>query len=752
MTPRRFVFNPPAAALFSDDASTRYLAANEPSLLLEELPDPESTHRRHGAQLSAMGSLALPADPAARGALFGDDLSMACRAYRLRRLWVDEAYEGEGQAEAAPVGNAPPRALAAGELAAARMGALLDQAGDQGEVLYLFSPIVALEWLPSQARLRRLQWAFRRASDYLYDVSNGAMAFGQVIFADAEWMRCADFQILASNRYLPRSWVGGLYEPHKYTPIRLGRGLWMRDRRMVIDWDEPEGYRAIVHEWAHYALGMKDEYMRGRAVYADAQGLLVEQPTGGAALRVVLPERRVKSDSIMASPQGNSELGNPLPLASDNMRRVIRERYPTLEARLGQRWSGPGQLPLPLPHFRLAGALATAGASHAERPCAIPFAPRGLVGDAGGEPAPFVTLDNDTIPLGRREVFVLSYDAGGQPRRVTAQGELDALAPEQGFTLLGAAPGDHVIMLDSCGPHFQVWRRVLGAGDDAELIAAQWAQLAALAEAIAQGTPPAVAPALGALGALFAAAGWQREAGAAAPAEQTRAVVPLSREDGLKNSALVRLSPPAPEAVIFGVDGQPYAPDAGEAGAFDLPSLDGYVVAPAAGGQAQAPAGLTFSDFSQGGPPQSAPAMVSDPIAAGAASGEALLLCDVVDKSVNTANYRVVTATSRGATLPAGLEALSPVYTIASNLPLRESFTPTLLIVNVQGGPAAGARVYQIYANGTAAPLPTYMAPNAAYGAAPLSAAEVPALVTAEDGAEPGPQGEYVARFVLARA
>lgn len=758
MTPRRFVFNPPAATLFTDGPTTRYLVSNEPSIILEELPISEQLHGRHGAQRTAMAGLALPDDPSARSALFEDDPSIAFRAYRVRRLWVDTAYEREDpeQKETPPLGNAPPRALAASTLASARLEALLEQQGTadtSDEVLYLFSPIVALEWLPTPTRLRRLQWAFRRASDYLYDVTNGTMAFGQVIFGDATWMQCADIQILASNRYLPRSWVGGLYESHKYTPIRLGRGLWVRERRVVVDWDEPEGYRAIVHEWAHYALGLKDEYLRGRVVYDEGAGRLGEQATSGDAYRVVLPDRRVKSESVMASPQGNSELGNPLPIASDNMRQVITQRYPALEKRLKVAWSGPGQLPLPLPTFRLAGALAAKGYRHNERPCAIPFTLQGLTGDAGREPAPAVTLDNDTIPTGRREVFVLSHDDEGALRRVSAQGELDARAPEQGFTLLGARPGNHVVILDSVGPHFQVWRRVLGEEGDKGLIANQWERIEEQAAAPAEGR--SLSPAtLSATDTLIAATRWQRESLPATPADQTLAVIPLARENGLKNSALVHLEPVSAEVAVFAVDGQERSPDSGNAATFDLPSLDGYVVARTSGNQTQnATTALAFYDFSQGGPPASAPSLVSDPIAAGAASGEALILCDVTDKSINTAGYRVITTTSRGLTLPAGLEALSPVYTIASNLLLRESFTPTLLIVNVQGSPADAARTRVCLLNddGTYTALPTYVAPNAAYGAAPLTATSVPTLISDATEPDPGPEGAFIGRFVLAR-
>lgn len=748
MTPRRFVFNPPMAALSSDSDTTCYLASNAPSLILEELPELEPQGRRHKAQRSALRGRALPDDADARCALFGDDLTRAYYAYKVRRLWVDDAHEHEEPGQAwAPLGDAPPRALPADQLAARRLEALLGgrAQGEADETLYLFNVIVALEWLPSPARLRRLQWAFRRASDYLYDVTNGAMAFGQVIFADSSWMLSADIQILASNRYLPRSWVGGLFEPHKYTPIRLGRGLWVRDRRIVIDWDEPEGYRAIVHEWVHYALGMKDEYMTMREVYDAAGGRLVERPPapGAPARRVVLPERRAKSESIMASPQGNSELGKPLPIG-ENMQRVIDARYPGLRARLEADWSGPGQLPLPLPHFRLAGALAEKGYRHNERTCAIPCAPQTLLGERAHDSVPFVPLDHDTIPTGRWEVFLLSYDAQGQLRRISAQGEVDARTPEHGFTLLGAAEGDTVALIDSGSPQPSVWTRTLG--DDA-LVARQRGLLARRRRAAGDKVD------LERLVSVFKDAGWRKQSGP--DGAGTLAVIPLTPEDGRKNAALVRLSPAPQEVAVFGVDGQRHDPAANDKLTFALPSLDGYVVSVARQrqGPGHARGALAISDFSQGGPPASAPNLVSDPIAAGAASGEALICCHVTDETVDASEYRVVTTTSRGVALGGGFEALSPLYTIASNKPLLESFTPTLLIVNAHPDAADSERIRVCVLDDgdTPRPLATYVAPGGVYGAAPLTATSVPALIAAASAPGAAPEGEVKARFVLAR-
>src|SRR6185295_883039 len=85
-------------------------------------------------------------------------------------------------------------------------------------------------------------------------------------FGDATWLTGADIKIMSSNRLLPRSWVSGLHMAEKYMPIRAGRGVWHKRNRVTIPWDEPEAFRTLVHEWGHYALELKDEYLEVRAV------------------------------------------------------------------------------------------------------------------------------------------------------------------------------------------------------------------------------------------------------------------------------------------------------------------------------------------------------------------------------------------------------------------------------------------------------------------------------------------------------
>lgn len=244
---------------------------------------------------------------------FGPSLEWVYREYIVRRL---SASDGD---TAAPLGDAPAQAV---DLATRRrqMQALKPitrpVAPDEPR-LCLFNVLVALEWLPDQAYLRQLEWAFRRVSDFLYDVTDGLMAFGQVVFGGPQLMDAADIQIMASNRLLPRSWVSGLHIERKYMPIRMGRGVWHKNNLASIPWDEPEAYRTLIHEWGHYALELRDGYLEQRPLVLAGQAAGMALP--GLALiqvrldetapyMVVMPRITQHSESIMATTEGKSEL------------------------------------------------------------------------------------------------------------------------------------------------------------------------------------------------------------------------------------------------------------------------------------------------------------------------------------------------------------------------------------------------------------------------------------------------------------
>ncbi|MFN8499240.1 MAG: hypothetical protein U0641_15430 [Anaerolineae bacterium] len=158
--------------------------------------------------------------------------------------------------------------------------------------LVLFRVVVSLEWQPSSSDyLDTMREALRQASAYLYTASAGQMAFGKVeIHTNAEAWDGADIRVLAANDFMPAAYVGGIvpklttYTSPKgvrtlYAPaeIFLGRA-WDGERAADMDggrWSYPDGYRTLVHEWAHYALFLYDEYRQsgGPATYCTCSDL-----------------------------------------------------------------------------------------------------------------------------------------------------------------------------------------------------------------------------------------------------------------------------------------------------------------------------------------------------------------------------------------------------------------------------------------------------------------------------------------------
>lgn len=412
------------------NAGVTNLYAADPAIRLT----PRFTQPRSSVQAAAIAALgAVLAPSQAASSLFGAaDLAWAYQIFDWADWLPDDGLD------------APPSAC----VTAAERGPQLDAVG-QGEPttrrrILLFNLIVALEWAPDRALLLQLQWAFRRASDFLYDATDGLMAFGQVVLGGPELLDCADIQIMASNRLHPRSWVGGLLDAAKYQPIRVGRGIWHDRNQVTMPWDEPEGYRTIVHEWCHYALSLMDGYIERRTT-----------PSGDD---VVVPTIQMTSTSIMESLEGTSELFSQAGVRGEAVRddawAVMAAQFPELlpsGAPPPPPLNGPARLPLPLPLLR-----ATAALPSQELPALLsigagsPDGPAGLL--AANLPeiealADFFRgsrVDLRQAIAGRVWVHVLRRDAAGELDDAIAQGTLDARSVEEPFRLYGARAGDLV--------------------------------------------------------------------------------------------------------------------------------------------------------------------------------------------------------------------------------------------------------------------------------------------------------------------
>lgn len=440
----RIIFNRYAVPTVADPDNHFY--ADDPIIQLDAIPfKADMQPRRTNRQLALLPTQSLPfPDP-----LFGESLAWPYCGYIVQRLTPpipspDAAADDQRFPRAQPPGITPERPVdyqtrleqLADLQSAASADALANVPPRDAEApltICLFNVIVALEWRPEARFLRRLAWAFRRASDFLYDVTDGAMIFGQVIFGGPEWMAGADIQIMASNRLHPRSWVNGLHMETKYQPIRLGRGAWSKRNRISIPWDEPEGYRAIVHEWAHYALGLKDEYLR-----------TLSEPG------LVIPSISLATDSIMATLEGVSEL---IVLSGPERKRrewhmlATKDVFSFLKLdRDHELLDGPGRLPLPLPHFHN-----------------LISRPRDTRSkESTTSAAELILRVPEGIDAEHCWVYVIQGDLD-HPKQIIAQGTIDARAVNDGFRLFGASQGDTIVLMGAARGRFVVRCRTIDA-------------------------------------------------------------------------------------------------------------------------------------------------------------------------------------------------------------------------------------------------------------------------------------------------
>lgn len=569
--------------------------------------------------------------------------------------------------------------------------------------LYLFNLIVALEWRPDEEYMQMLRSTFTRASDLLFDVTDGWMAFGQVVFGGPELMDCADIQIMASNRLFPRSWVAGLHIDHKYMPIRAGRGLWNDNRRGVIAWEEPEGYRTLIHEWCHYALCLTDEYLESRPVVLPEQ---VRRPADHLSLvqapitSLVMPSVRSFSESIMATTEGTSELVS-------KQWPKLAERFPAVPPDRTDRQvlAGPRWLPAALPRFRRQGSLAGGAADPS---ISLP-AWRELRGELAGLGV------SGELKLDRCWVYVLRDAASAaEPARVIAQGTLEASSEDAAFPLLGAHDRDTVALI--------VERR----GDRPTVLRARVA-----------GDRPE---------------GW----GATNPTAFPEIDIVPEPADTNDSKAAIRLRvggaanlPDQIEIFPLGYD-RPVTPE-WQSGTsqegwvskpLDVPTLDGHVLVRWGQGAEQ----ILISSFSQGGSPPTTNPFPANPISAGSSDGGAMLF--FLKGADNTSTYghiKVITTIAHGmGGTPEGWRERGYAYGVAGNAALPVELTPTLVLYYDPVGPdeegalADGDLRICRWIEGGWRPLPTYVPPGYRFAVTPLSRSNAGSLVA------PKPQGARV--------
>lgn len=143
---------------------------------------------------------------------------------------------------------------------------------DPQSPLILFHVVVSIEAEVSRHYVSELMQGLQQASDLLYDATDGTMAFGWVSVWDGrEHFDDADIQIHSNNLTWPHAYVGGIntsdpeyhlvYKGMNPTAGKIVLGRYFDGTTSAQGaWNQQPGYSTIVHEFAHYALFLYDEY------------------------------------------------------------------------------------------------------------------------------------------------------------------------------------------------------------------------------------------------------------------------------------------------------------------------------------------------------------------------------------------------------------------------------------------------------------------------------------------------------------
>lgn len=112
------------------------------------------------------------------------------------------------------------------------------------------------------AYLTTLTAAFRQASNFLYEATDGKFALGQVTIYEGgrQWQE-ADIHFLTTNDFTPVATVRGMWQDVAHVDLGLH---WDRKRGQTA-WDQSDGFRTIVHELGHYLFNLFDSYLDEQA-------------------------------------------------------------------------------------------------------------------------------------------------------------------------------------------------------------------------------------------------------------------------------------------------------------------------------------------------------------------------------------------------------------------------------------------------------------------------------------------------------
>lgn len=586
--------------------------------------------------------------------------------------------------------------------------------------VYLFNVLVALEWRPTQETLLPIMRGLRAASDFLYDATNGCFAFGQVVFAGPELMNQADIQVLASNRFHPRSMVNGLNYEQKFSPIRIGRGSWHKNNRVVLPWDESIAYRAITHEWAHYALSLRDEYIdemrrvvrRGNRLFANEQGGLV----------LVVPQVRLPLESLMATLDASElvPLQHSAPLGSEIRSRLLNEIdewYTNTADHIMQPLSGPQRFPASLPQFYTLAEW-----------------------QINDQLAEEITIEADNLSLDHCWIYTLDQ-RDDQDVRMIAQGSLDAraksfqigpagpLIPGAGVSLLGAQKGASALAVGTDAGRTVVRQAALGATTEA----LHWADCT-------PDSPPVVAV--------------LPEPNATDWGAPLKVRLHLTGGEQPDLAWVIEPGSQLTQPYFITTGGEREFCDAAADSFLPIAQLDGSILLTWRDGKTEQ---HWIAEFSHGGNPPTCVRSAGAPISAGSSDGNLLIFSRTEDSDRGEADYDLRIVTTRNyAGFEQGRpgEARSYLFSVASNLPIDYAHYRPTIILYYDSGALDDDKDLQIFRYDTQLgewqPVSTYLPGGGFYAAAALDAASAPCLVAQYPPG--GVRVEYYRLFALPRA
>jgi hypothetical protein len=114
--------------------------------------------------------------------------------------------------------------------------------------------VVSIEWDANSAYLNDVALGVRRASAFLYDVTDGQMFWEVVdIYDNNDYGKAGDMNIYASNQVWPNAFIGAIADPN------FGRMYMPRD--FGGNWSNRTAFSTMIHEFGHYGLWLYDEYL-----------------------------------------------------------------------------------------------------------------------------------------------------------------------------------------------------------------------------------------------------------------------------------------------------------------------------------------------------------------------------------------------------------------------------------------------------------------------------------------------------------